>query len=251
MLSTVIVKKPTNVTLTGGLVTPRDGEPQSNDIHRSAVLFSNSQNDVLSNTSDSTLGIANSWSIGIYHVSTNTSQTQDLFALQNSAATSLNRIEVTQQAGSSIRIILYNSAGTIFKDYTFSRQTLWSLWVWTWDGTDLKGYRNGVEQTPTATTVDNAGTMTDTARSVYLGNDRDGSTGIDGTIQQFELWNSVLTKNETVSLYNGGFGASVDLQTNFEFYNSSSSLQHWWRLGKIATLISIGVDFQGSLDLSA
>jgi len=253
MLSTVIVKKPTNVTLTGGLVTPRAEENQSNDIHRSSLRFGNTALDILTSGAEADVGIANAWSIGFWDRPSVLSQTQFIFTIRNDSDDT-NRTSFNILNSNVGRIRLFNSSAVSFKDYRFvyvpsGNTARWTHWIWTWDGTDLIGYRGGAAQTPTSTPTDNAGTMTNTDRVARVGAETTVGTH-DGQIHQIYMWNSVLGAGEVASLYNNGMGSIVDASQNFGDYSSSANLIHWWRLGKIATFLGLGKDFKGSLDLS-
>jgi len=257
MLSTVIVKKPTNVTLIGGLVTPRAGENQSNDIHRSSLRFVDTVLDILTSGVNADVGIANAWSVGVWNRPVFLNQTQNILTIREGpigGGSSTNRTSLNVQNNNVGRIRLFDSSAVEFKDYRFvylpagGSASRWTHWIWTWDGTDLIGYRGGAAQTPTSTPTDNAGTMTQTDRIVIVGGDSFGNH--DGHIHQIYMWNSVLGANEVASLYNNGIGSIVDASRNFGDYNSSANLVHWYRLGKIATFIGMGKDFKGNLDLS-
>ncbi len=253
MLSTVIVKKPTNVTLTSGLVTPRAGENQSNDIHRSSLNFEDTALDILTSGSAADVGIANVWSIGLWFRPEILTDTQTPFAIRRDAD-GANAIFFQTRNSNVFRILIQSSTITIIKDFRFvavpSAQTLrWVYWLATWDGTDLIGYRNGAAQTPTSKVTDDAGTMTNTDRVIKLGGNAAIGT-FAGNIHQVQMWNSVLGANEAAALYNNGVGSVIDASRNFGDYSSSANLVHWYRLGKIATFIGMGKDFKGNLDLS-
>ena len=253
MLSTVVVKKPTNVTLTSGLVTPRAGENQSNDIHRSSLNFEDTALDILTSGSAADVGIANVWSIGLWFRPEILTDTQTPFAIRRDAD-GANAIFFQTRNSNEFRILTQDSVVVAIKDFRFvavpsGAIRKWVYWLATWDGTDLIGYRGGAAQTPTSTPIDNAGTMTNIDRIIKLGGS-DATGTFNGKIHQLQIWNSVLGANEVASLYNQGMGSTVDSSVNFGDYLSSANLIHWYRLGKIITTLGMGKDFKGTLDLS-
>lgn len=253
MLSTVVVKKPTNVTLTSGLVTPRAEENQSNDIHRSSLRFSNTALDIFTSGAEADVGIANAWSVGLWFRPAVLTQTQTPFTIRNDSDNA-NHIQMFLLNSNVFGIANFDSGTSAIKDFRFvavpsGSVDRWVYWVATWDGTDLVGYEGGAAQTPTSKPQDNAGTMTNTNRVIKLGGQLTVGT-YDGPIHQLQIWNSVLSANEVASLYNHGRGSIVDSSTNFGDYTSSANLVHWYRLGKIITTLGMGKDFIGSLDLS-
>ena len=253
MLSTVIVKKPTNVTLTGGLVTPRAGENQSNDIHRSSLRFEDTALDIFTSGAEADIGIANAWSIGLWLRPEVLTDSQIPFATRNDTD-GTNSIFFQILNSNIFRIVNTSSTITTIKDFRFVAVPSggirrWVYWLATWDGTDLIGYEGGAAKTPTSKVTDDAGTMTNTNTVIKLGGNTTVGT-FAGRIHQLQIWNSVLGANEVASLYNNGVGSVIDASRNFGDYSSSANLVHWYRLGKIATFIGMGKDFKGNLDLS-
>lgn len=152
-----------------------------------------------------TLGIANQWSLGFHWQPQNAGAffTTIFNAKQSSGAN--NRMRFYQDASTGeFNFTFYDSAAAIFKNGTLSGVNIsgvTSYLVFTFDG-DAVGdplliYKNGIPISPTFS-LDTTGTMTDTARSIYIG----GLTYYTRMLfQDFFLHNGVLTPAEVATLY--------------------------------------------------
>ena len=222
----------------------------SNGVQRASLSGFFANTEVLSSAA-STLGIANSFTVMTtqYH---NVAGIQTIFEAKADSGNA-NRILVEDVSGTHFRVTLYNSAGTLFKQYRYQHDNFnqhWEQFTFTWNGTNLKMFIRGGEVTPTFKDTDNAGTMTDTARRVYVGGLNNDTQLWRGYIQSVALWSDVLTVREVLSVYNAGMVGAMNLQGSFEQYASSGDLEHWWRLGHDVSLLKIGQDYEGSLDLT-
>ena len=75
----------------------------------------------------------------------------------------------------------------------------------TWDGTNLKLYLNGSEDTPYTKNNDDAVTMINTTRERYIGKvTAAGTAFFDGDLHSAYVWSRVLTSGEITTVYNGG-----------------------------------------------
>ena len=119
-------------------------------------------------------------------------------------------------------------------------QNVWQLLSVSWDGTNLKLYRDGVDPTP-ATPLDNACTQTDNMYRVSIGADIVSGNIAGGRYHSVAVWDSALTSGEMLAIYNSGDGEGFDLSTDSGSYTSSSDLVRWWRLGLDST--DIGKDY--------
>lgn len=218
----------------------------------------NGTNESLRNTTNNALGIANTWSISLW------GKIGDLTSARHSIDfdSSLNNdsgilIEVRGDiANDPLRVAIRNTAGTIFKFYTWD--SLFTVDEWfnltlTWDGTNLTLYFNGSSQAPTSTPTDNAGTMDDEARRVFWGVTSGGANYWQGLFFSLAVWNSELSSAEASAIYNAGNGAAFDLRNDSGDYVSSANLQHYWipgfnesdiggDLGNASTLIDVAAN---------
>lgn len=192
-------------------------------------------------TEISTLSISNTWSIAFMFSVNSISSDQTLLDIGNTSDDT-NRIRVNFMgtvANDPIRLLLYDSGNTLFKQYDYNSvafptadYTRWQHVTVTWDGTTLKLYMDGLPVTATALTTDNAGTQTDTARRLSIGSTTAGGSIINGHHKQIALWNSVLTANEVASIFAAGNFTRINLQAPYKDYTSQTSLVHWWDAGE-------------------
>lgn len=208
---------PTIVEPPGPAFTPL-GITQSMDVSlnefQRTTLFSNP------------VGIANTWSISIW-CKTNTDGTLDTLAAFMPSPSTFNGIRIDRRpVGEGWGITLWDSAAGLFKDWRLDELDVnsWVLLTFTWNGSALHFYKNGVNRSGDVTkSTDGAGTMVDGNRATAFGADGLGGASFSGRLHSFAIWNSVLTANEIADLYNGGNG-DADLRVDFENYISSGNL---------------------------
>jgi hypothetical protein len=188
------------------------------------------------------VGFANVFTHSVWWKPIATPPTCYIMEFVQSAGTA-NRI-VWFYVNEDFRVYLYDSAGANFKQYGWGTGLIstnaWNLTTITWNGTDLLSYNNGAAAGAPTKTIDDAGTMTATNRFVRLGGGNAGNY-MSGDYHSAGIWNSVLSLNEHIALYNSGSGSTVDWANNSGNYVSSSNLQHWWRCGFDAA--DIGKDY--------
>ena len=189
----------------------------------------------LAKTANSAVNIGNAWTINTWvRPSSNTGVQRNLILIEPTAGNA-NRIALLvpdDNSGQPIQILLYNSAGTLFKDYSFGSwptSGTWTLLSVTWDGSTLRVFQDSSEDTSPTKSTDDAGTMTSTSRQVIV--------GVDGTLAanyfaglffQLALWDSVLTPTEIGATYNSGSGSTFNLRANSGNYASRDDLMHLW-----------------------
>jgi len=139
------------------------------------------------------------------------------------------------QVANALTIVTTKPDGGIIKRFQFVQPPAifpydtWSQLIITWDGTDLVPYEDGVA-VPGGNIqkdFDNAGTMTDTARSVFIGSFSLAGVKWPGFIHSAALWD-VDISSAVAEIYNGGTASTFNLR-NASF---NTNLQHWWRLGQ-------------------
>ena len=145
------------------------------------------------------------------------------------------------QAGDPFQIYINGIGSVDDKDYLFGQMPLntWTQVGFTWGGpTDtLKVYQDGIEVTPTKNLDEATPALTEIDRWISLGrySNWGGSAELNADFHSMGIWNASLSDDEITATYNSGNGEGFDLLTNSGNYVSSSSLQHWWRMGKIFT----------------
>jgi len=122
------------------------------------------------------------------------------------ASGSVNLIQVEGSTSNVLRAMIFNSSGGALKDYKTTSALSSGLWyhiVVTWDGTNLRIYVNGAEQTPTKTT-DNSGSLSATSRAFRIGAETATSNFWEGIIDEFTIFDTAITGTTVTALYNSG-----------------------------------------------
>ena len=163
----------------------------------------------------------------------------------------------TDGAGFDVQKFVHQTNGTVFrleaadasnnfKSYTWPSGSIniWTQGVAVHDtGADkLRVYTDGVEDTSPTIALDNTLSMTDIARSIFMGHSPLAADAYDGKIYQVAVWNAELTSAEVTAIYKGGDGRHFDLRVDSGDYVSSANLQHWWRPGNSVSP-DLGEDF--------
>jgi hypothetical protein len=89
-------------------------------------------------------------------------------------------------------------------------------------------YQNGVAGTATSSL-----TMTDSARSIAIGDEIGSGNAWTGDVHSVAIWNKAMTSAEVVVLFNEG-DAGLELRRSFKGLRLANSLQNWWWLGQPA-----------------
>ena len=211
------------------VIPPSSGQEVSIDLDGSNEFFAKS--------TEVDIGIGNIWTISGWVNPASLSESYNFIRIDSGVFPPGNNIAIREKNGGGLmEIRLEISGATVFKDYEYNNffptENVWYLVVITWDGTNLKMYRDGTEVMPTTKQVDLSGTMTSTTRIIGLGTDIFNPT-IDtwrGKAYSYAVWNTALSDLEVAAIYNLGDGR-FDLATDNSNYTSSLSLLHWWRLG--------------------
>jgi len=194
--------------------------------------------DYLRTKTASTLGIANTWSLMLSGLIRNLTSGIPSCFIDIKGSDDANRIQVNHvdDVTDYLEIKLWDSAGALFKEYRYTgfsfsiQQT--ELFVITWDGTTLTLHKNGVTVASSSTPTNNAGTMIDTARVVYVGVAGDAIDATTANLwwSEVALWNVAVTLNQHRQMYleRPGF---TDRRKNAGMYTCADSIKHWWILG--------------------
>ena len=197
----------------------------------------------LQTPTSSTLGIANNWTFAGWFQSPviNTVTHEGLFSLRQTTQNTINVMDILTFE-EYIAIHLHDSAGVAFKVYWVSpsnpRDRSYNAWFhlgFTWDGTDLRVWWNGIEATSIASTprlektIDDPGVQTDTARYITAGALVNGVRNGVGLMYSIALWKTALPPAIMGDIY--GDGDEYDLSTNRTGYTYGGNLKYWYRMG--------------------
>ncbi len=219
--------------------------------HTQAIDFDGSSEYLLNATSQS-IGISNEWTIAIWLQADSFNDTVRIMEIRNGTTDLDNWIAIMSSSG-KLRAVIRDGFAFDIKNYVGNTTlgTGTTHVVVKWDGSNLKIYQNGVEDTPYTKNIDSASTMTDSSRQILIGQEFtfDPSRYFDGKIHSIAMWNSALSELAITSLYDSGSGHQVDLRTNYENYTGTGNLTHYWPLGKTST--DIGKDYvsSGTIDI--
>ncbi|MEE8551592.1 MAG: phage tail protein [Gemmatimonadota bacterium] len=198
----------------------------------------------LARTANVVLGAGNAWSLNVWtRGSSNAGGTQMfVFIADPTGVGNANRIELSltdDSNGSAYNVRLFDSAGTLFKDYDFGSYTVstYIMLTITWDGTNLTVYQGSSPQTPTLN-LDNAGTMTNTGRQVLVGATDAPAASWAGLIFSPKMWGVELTGTE-VGVVNAGL-STFNSRADGGGYASRDDLIHLW---DFRTSADIGQDY--------
>jgi hypothetical protein len=153
---------------------------------------------------------ANSWGVS-YWFNTNSFATFKRIVSIQPTSGNINRICIGHTDTSytnKLYIEVYGSDGTSYKQYVGSTTLSTSTWyhaAFSYDGTTLKMFLNGVEETPNKLN-DNAVTQTATSRVLKLGTEYAESTFYNGLLDDVRFWSTHLSVNNELNLVyqNGG-----------------------------------------------
>lgn len=215
------------------------------DSHTKAISF-NGSDENLDYSTEEGIGIANIWTIGLWVKPANV--TGDGKQLMNIATTdTVNSIQIIRNFA-ELQFVLNDSAGTLFKNWlttnTYFASGTKIYLGFTWDGTTLKIYKNGVivDAADINESTDIAGTMTDSNRGVTMGVGKGLSSAFfEGEISKGSLWSADLPATSLLALHDSGNGYQHDNRAVLGNYTETPSLKHQWALGNDSA--DIGADY--------
>jgi hypothetical protein len=220
-----------------------------------SVDFDGTFGDLLQNTTEQPIGIANAWSIAMWWKPDVTAfATVNRLIHWRNAVVGGSQIQVDFRGtagGDPIQIGIGGTVGGFIKLLEYGNivtQDAWNFDVITWNGTDLVLYHDGVVAAVTATLVDTTGTMSDAVgRSMTLGASVVGQSPLSANYHSVGAWDTVLGSAEQLELYNAGSGSAVDWSSNGTNYVSRANLVHWYRLGLNSSVIGYDSGLKGPL----
>ena len=205
----------------------------------------------IANFTDNTWGIVNAWTVALWFKDTDGdglwALNTYLFQMQNSGNTQSAIVMEIRGAtvNDPVRVTIRNTAGSIIKAYTWDNMangTGWMHLAFTWDGTNLKGYRDGSFVAKTASTTDTTGTMGDNPRRISVLCSTSGTSNTPGIVHSLALWNVALSGTDISEIYNSGSGYNYNVRNT-----NNDDLVQWTLFGYAA-----GDNFHnevGSVDL--
>lgn len=191
--------------------------------------------EALKNTTKQAIGIADTWSIGIWLKATTVVGQRILFEFGDFPADE-NRI-VMIQSGGQMQVFWANAAGTLQSTmvfFTFLSAGPWTHIFLSWNaaGTGpLTVFKNGIGPVaPDSTAFSNVVQADTPLRAVAIGNATTPNVSWSGPIAQVSVWRTVQDA-AIADLYNAGNPNSLDLNSGFGSYAGAGDLAHWYRLG--------------------
>ena len=193
-----------------------------------ALLDFSASSEALKSSGNETIGVSNSWTVWTGRFF-KTVAALGWFDFKNTGSNN-DRIVLDQAASNTCRARLWDSAGTAFKNYTYSPTLEAGRWfsaALSWDGTTMTLYLNGAAQTATTLTTDLAGTMSTGTRQV--------STGLTASNNDPNaMWCGLAVWNTALSAANMAYitdpnNFMTDWKKDVDTYTGSGNLVHQWR----------------------
>lgn len=191
-------------------------------------------------TNSATRGFADafSWEIWVnWNALGNGAETICWFKPNSGNASRIELRVAAATASSVFNIRVWNSGGTIIKDFDFGSIPAASTWTQlgiTFDGgvTDdpLIVIQDGADVTSGATkTTDNTGAQTNATGRYAGGVDTGLAAGfLDAALWRWGVWNVALSVAEFAALYNSGTGSGVNPRFDFGNYAGMDENMHLW-----------------------
>ena len=192
-------------------------------------------------TSYQTWGFSDAWSINLW-LKADTLSAEQCVLMFKANGLSTNLINMSfglNGQNQKIAVQAYNDgSGRKFYLGNSSLSTgTWYMITATWDGTYLKIYVDGSEDTPYTKDTDNSISMADSSRQFRIAeNIASSAANFDGIIDDISLHSRALTSSEITEIYNSGSGlaysswdvtpSTADLQLNIgDSWKDVSALQ--------------------------
>ena len=190
------------------------------------------------------IGIGNVWTLSFWVKPDDLSANFKIVDIDDGAPGTGNDITLNWQAISRMNLFVTDDNNVSLKRYRyndfFSVPNVWYMVTITWDGTNLKLYRDGLEIAPSEKQTDDSITMVSINRKIALFSDILSNETLEGLGYSGAIWNVALSTVALTEIYNSGDGR-FDLSIDSGNYTNSSNLFHWWKLGINAN--HIGKDY--------
>lgn len=198
----------------------------------------NGSTEFLANLTNNPLGIANAWTVSTVFKLDTFAVNQTIFQIPSTTSgNNFSNISIIASGTLGLLVILTDATGTPtsanLKSWRWNNVVASATWVNAvvkWDGADIFLVINGVDQgVPDTKSDDDAITMADTSRKIFIWADRGSGSSDAGNFLYAAIWDKVLTDAELLEAWNSGVAGSFNLGADSGDYASSANLQHWWR----------------------
>jgi hypothetical protein len=187
----------------------------------------------MADAGEQSVGIGDDWTIGMWVMDRDwdddAGQVNYLQVYIAGQSGHINIYNDATAANDPVNCLLYKSDGTLFKHYQYNGAagpgTIFRHLMWTWDGTTLKFYRDGILTAASATPTDNAGSQGTASRRIYLG----GTAVPRAQFHQCSIWDTAMDADGCMEVYSR-FSAP-DLLRDHGSYDYAANLVHWWSPG--------------------
>lgn len=196
----------------------------------------------LRTTGSNNLGIGNSWSIMMsVKADRDGNETEFIFETVKAGsgggdnAVRISKTLVTPANDTPLEIENRDDNGAVIKRYQYLGFLPIGTWVHlvvTWNGTDIKVYKNGSFVNPSTQIFNNSGTMVNNAdKQIIIASNFTFTQDFEGRIHAIAIWDTTLSASSITAIYNSGLPGEFDLKTDSGNYTNSDDLFHWWKLG--------------------
>lgn len=228
--------------------------------HNNALSFDGAS-EYLRNITNTDIGIEEYWTIAFWIKFDATPPSASRILNLKNGSNNQSQIDMYFNAADyTIYTVLYNSAGTVFKDYRWTGTNnnfdldRWYHIALVFDAGTFTMYKNGATHTPSTLATDNAGTMGSTTRRIGVGCTVGGTSISNFKISSLFIYRIALTAAEVLSLYNGGSGNLVHPKVisrlnEVDPSNPLPPLVQAWLMGTDSAIATNLID--GGIDLTA
>lgn len=205
-------------------------------------------NEYMANTTNQSIWIANAWTVSTFFKTWASVNASSIVFSISDSWNNTNRIQIEART-TKFRFRIFDSSGTQFKDWSTTEvleiNTEYQI-ACSWNWTTFKVYIDWTEITSwISKDTDNAWTMTDTDREVWLWSWVSWWADMKAIIARWDVWNTQLSNNSMTAIYDSWSGNELDLRNSKWDYTETSNLKHQWALWK-DTWTNIWADYVGS-----
>lgn len=217
-----------------GAAARQNSAAQTPVVYHGAAV--NRTNSVLISAGDVAIGVTNAWTLMAWvKLGSVGNNYQNIFQVGAgfvvSGPSTIKLVGNADSGALDTYLYIRDASNTVFRYYTYKPigTQLVNMAV-TWDGTTLNLYSNGVAMTATAKPTDNAGSMANDSRKIFLGaaSNNNGTTIVDrvqGQIYGFSIYSYALAATAIAAIVSAQCTSPAGSPNhNFYDYQSSPSL---------------------------
>lgn len=179
------------------------------------------------------LGVANTWTVGLWVNGRAPTGTDVLFSTLLAAGGDQDKIIVARDETDDRLSLDIETHQLLWNNYFVD--DVWVYVVVVWDGSEVFAYKNGVDfgDPDSGLKSPSIGMGDSNPRFIGVGASAEAPSSIawNGLLSQCQLWRVALTSAEILELYASGNPNSQNLNSNFGNYVSAADLARWWRPG--------------------